>query len=167
MQKRLFMLLKNILEKIITAENIPEVLCLILQSEVSEKICRAENEHTLLSAYIQNFYQLKVINNFQRSDYQPPAHVDTVALLMEAKKEIPVIDKAEFFRFISTTFDSPGQPLKSRLKKHFTYIQLKKIASNLKINLEASPHTISSKQWISLFGLKNKLNNRFFLKKLL
>lgn len=153
-----FNLTRKILQKIVTSENIPSVFCLVLQTEVSEKICRKDNEHSLLSAYIQNFYHLKIIKTFQRHDYHPPAHVDTVALLMEMKQEAPLLNKNDFFQFLSTSFDSPGQPLKSRLKKHFTFNQLKKISANLKINLDGPPHLLSSKNWLNLFELYQKLN---------
>jgi 16S rRNA A1518/A1519 N6-dimethyltransferase RsmA/KsgA/DIM1 with predicted DNA glycosylase/AP lyase activity len=77
---------------------------------------------------------------------------------MELKKEAPSINKKDFFQFIATSFESPGQPLKTRLKKHFTFNQLKKIASNLKLNLEAPPHTLTSDNWLRLFELNQKLN---------
>ena len=152
-----FNITRKILQKIVTADVLPEVLCLVIQKEVSDKICRPENEHTLLSAYIQNFYQCKIIKTFQRNDYQPPAHVDTVGLLLELKANQPSIDKIEFFNFISIAFDSPGQPLKNRLKKHFTFNQLKRISSNLKINLASPPFTLSTDNWKLLFETYQEL----------
>ena len=149
---------RNILQKIVTDKNNPTLICLILQTEVSEKICRAEREHSLLSAFIQNFYSLTTIKTFQRNDYQPMAHVDTVALLMEIKNELPKINKADFFQFIATTFENPGQPLKNRLKPYFTYNQLKKISADFKINLNSAPHTLTSQNWLNLFELHQKLN---------
>lgn len=153
-----FNITRKILQKVITAEIIPEVICVVIQKEVCEKICRPENEHTLLSAYIQNYYHNKIIKTFQRNDYLPTAHVDTVALLLEIKSNLPTFNKSEFFNFISIAFDSPGQPLKNRLKKHFTFNQLKKVSSNLKINLEAPPYTLSTNNWRSLFETHQKLN---------
>lgn len=150
---------RNILQKIITNENLPSLICLILQTEVSEKICRNEGEHTTLSAHIQTFYQCKTIKTFQRNDFTPPAHVNTVALLMELKKDHAPINKELYFNFIETTFENPGQPLKNRLKKHFTFKQLKRISTDLKLDLNQSPHSLTIDNWLNLFNLNQKLNS--------
>jgi len=153
-----FNLTRKILQKIITSENLPDLVCLILQTEVSDKICRQEGEHTTLSAHIQTFYKCKPIKTFQRDDFSPPAHVNTVAILMELKPDAPIINKALYFNFIETSFENPGQPLKTRLKKHFTFKQIKRIGSDLKINLELPPHTLTTKNWLNLFNLHHQLN---------
>lgn len=149
---------RNILQKIITNENLPELICLILQKEVSDKICRNEGEHTTLSAHIQTFYHCKTIKTFHRNDFTPPAHVNTVAQLMELKKELAPINKELYFNFIETTFENPGQPLKNRLKKHFTFKQMKRIAADLKLNLDQPPHSLTTDNWLKLYNLHQKLN---------
>lgn len=149
---------RKILQKIITSGNLPSLICLILQTEVSEKICRPEKEHTTLSAHIQTFYNCNPIKTFQRTDFTPPAHVNTVALLMELKNDPPPINKELYFNFIETSFENPGQPLKNRLKKHFTFKQIKRISADLKLNLDLPPHTLTTTNWLNLFNLYQQLN---------
>ena len=149
---------RHIIEKIFFAETLPTLQALILQKEVSEKIARPPTQNTLLSAFILSFYTAEIKHQFQRSDYSPEAHVDTTLLLLQLKLSTNPINRQQYLHFLTTLFDSPGQPLKNRLKKIFTYTQIKKIALDYQIKLEKGPHSIPPQTYLGLYQLYRKLS---------
>lgn len=153
-----FNLTRPILEKIITHLILPDLIILVMQTEVCEKIARKQNENTLLSAFIGTFYQAKILNNFDRKDFQPPAHVNVSLLQMKQINNTENFDRKKYLDFLTTIFENPGQNTKQRLKKLFTYPQIKRLTLELKLPVNEAPYKLSSEQFKKLFLLHQKLN---------
>lgn len=153
-----FNLTRPIFEKIILHTQLATNITIFVQKEVAIKITKGDKGNTLLSTFINSFYHSKIIKDFSRTEFTPPAHVDVSLLQMVLKNTTTILERKNYLEFLSTVFASPNNPIKIRLKKLFTYNQIKRLSKNLKISLELPPFRISTEQYIQLFNLYNELN---------
>jgi len=150
-----FNLTADIITRLTSTVNPPEDAYLIIQDEAARKFAGLpygkERQYSLL---LKPWFELKIMHNFERTDFYPIPQVKIV-LLQIKKRENPLVkkEKNQLYRdFIVYGFNQWKLTLKGALKKIFTYEQLKKLSKDLDFNLSMTPTDLNFNQWLGLFN---------------
>ena len=150
-----FNLTADIITKLTSTVNPPEDAYLIIQDEAARKFAGLpygkERQYSLL---LKPWFELKILHNFERTDFYPIPQVKIV-LLQIKKRENPLVkkEKNQLYRdFIVYGFNQWKLNLKGALKKIFTYEQLKRLSKDLGFNLSVTATDLDFNQWLGLFN---------------
>ena len=98
-----------IVEKLLTAENLPERIVLLMQKEVAERIC--SEKESVLSLFVKNRAKPSLGPVVKREEFEPAPKVDSQVLILEPLKDGPRYDD-EIFKVIKMAFRNPRKKLK-------------------------------------------------------
>lgn len=138
-----------ILEKILTLENPPARIVLLIQKEVAERI--ADDRETVLSLFVKNHADITLDAVVDKSEFTPPPKVDSQIIVLDPH---PPTISDETFKFIKLGFSNPRKKLihnLSALKSKSDWIEILK---HLNLNPDARPADLSLTDWQKLFQSK-------------
>lgn len=142
-----------ILEKFLESENQPQVLSLIVQKEVAERIVVRDGKQSILSVSVGVFGNPKMVSKIPKRYFSPEPKVDSAILLIENIKS-PFKNKEElalFFKLVKAGFSQKRKTLINNLQnlglgKALLINSFEKI--NLGENIRAEKLSIDN--WFSL-----------------
>lgn len=135
-----------IIEKLLTAENRPEVIALLIQKEVAERI--ADSRQTMLSLFVQNRAEVALGPVVKKDEFTPPPKVDSQIIILTPKD--PEI-KDEVFSLIKLGFIAPRKKLAANLSHLKPKAEILATFEKLGISPDARPADLSLADWESLF----------------
>ena len=135
-----------IIEKLLTAENRPEVIVLLIQKEVAERI--ADSRQTMLSLFVQNRAEVALGPVVKKDEFTPPPKVDSQIIILTPKD--PEI-KDEVFSLIKLGFIAPRKKLVANLSHLKPKAEILATFNKLGISPDARPADLSLADWESLF----------------
>ncbi len=142
----------DIVRKILYVPPVPSEAYLIMQEEAAEKFSGSPNE-TQFSILAKPFFDLQIIRELRRTDFEPMPNVDSV-LLQIKKRHLALIHEADIYlysSFIHYGFGRWKRNLKIIFEPIFTYAQWKHLSKDLRFPLEATPSELTFEQWLGLF----------------
>lgn len=98
-----------IVEKLLTAPNLPERIVLLMQKEVAERIC--SDKESVLSLFVKNRATPTLGPVVLRGEFEPAPKVDSQILILEPFKDGPKYED-EIFKVIKMAFRNPRKKLK-------------------------------------------------------
>ena len=101
-----------IVEKLLTVENLPERIVLLMQKEVAERIC--SDKESGLSLFAKNRAKPTLGPVVLKEEFEPAPKVDSQVLILEPFKEGPKYDD-ELLEFIGRAFKNPRKKLKHNI----------------------------------------------------
>ena len=123
-----------IIEKVLTAEPLPERVVLLVQKEVAERIL--SEKETQLSLFVKNRARVEAGPVVFKSEFTPPPKVDSEVLILEPHApEVP----EEVFELIKVGFKAPRKKLIHNLSELKSKEELIGIFEGLGIDLDARP----------------------------
>jgi len=144
-----FSLTSDIINKITDIDSRLVEAFLFVQKESSERYMGIFN-NTQIATILSSTYDLCVIENFDRRDFNPIPNVDVV-LLRITKKDNPETEVKLYRDFVTYIFNQMNGNVLDTLKKLFTFNQLKYIKKQLKRNGYNIPSDIPSKYYLEIF----------------
>ena len=125
---------------------------LIIQKEPARKFSGHPQE-TLFSVLAKPCFELTILRQLKRKDFDPVPAVDPVLLRIKRRPEALVrpADRGLYEDFVRSGFQAWKPTLRSAYKRVFTYKRWKIISSELGFPLDATPTMLAFKQWIGLF----------------
>lgn len=135
-----------IIEKLITAENAPEKIVLLIQEEVAERIT-AEKE-TTLSLMVKNRAEVFAGRVVPREEFTPPPKVDSEVIILVPHP--PVVSEA-VVKFIRVGFSAPRKKLIHNLEVLKSREVLARAFSDLGLNPDARPADLHLEDYRRLF----------------
>jgi 23S rRNA (adenine-N6)-dimethyltransferase len=142
----------DIVRKILYTAPGPNEAYLIIQKEAAQKFSGTPKE-TQFSILAKPMFELQIIRELHRTDFEPIPHVDSVLLRIK-KRPWPLLHKEDFSlyrRFIYYGFGRWKHNLKLIFKPIFTYPQWKHASRDLCFPLDATPSQLTFEQWLRLF----------------
>ena len=135
-----------IIEKVLTAENLPERVVLLIQKEVAERI--ASEKETMLSLFVKNRAGVELGPVVGRAEFTPPPKVDSQVIILE-----PHVPKAseEVFGLIRRGFVAPRKKLVHNLAGVKSKEDLAQILMELGIDADARPGDLKLADWQRLY----------------
>lgn len=135
-----------IIEKVLTAETLPERVVLLMQKEVAERI--ASDKETMLSLFVKNRARVELGPVVEKSEFTPPPKVDSqVLILTPHQPEIP----EKVFSLIKLAFVAPRKKLIHNLLPLKSKDELVSIFKKLNISLDARPADLHLADYERLF----------------
>ena len=101
-----------IVEKLLTAPNLPEKVVLLMQKEVAERIC--SEKESVLSLFVKNRAEAELGPVVVKDEFEPAPKVDSQVLVLKPFKNGPKYPD-ELLDFIKKAFKNPRKKLKHNI----------------------------------------------------
>lgn len=137
-----------IIEKVLTAENKPKRVVLLMQKEVAERI--TSDKETVLSLFVKNRAKVMAGPVVPRDEFTPPPKVDSQVVIMEPFIEGPLVPE-EVFKLVRQGFSSPRKKLVHNLAGVKSADELKEILGELGVSPDARPGELHLEDWGKLY----------------
>lgn len=141
-----------IIEKVLTVQNLPKRVVLLIQREVAERIL--DEKESVLSLFVKNRAKVFAGSVVLKEEFTPPPKVDSQVIVLEPK-EPEVSD--DVFKLIRIGFSSPRKKLISNLGGLKPKSELFKIFAELEIDINVRPADLTLMDWQKLS--KNLMSN--------
>lgn len=135
-----------IVEKLITLDNTPERIVLLVQKEVAERIA-AERE-TILSLMVKNRADVVLGPVVGKQEFTPPPKVDSQVIVLAP--HAPVVDP-EVFTLIRRGFSAPRKKLIHNIAGLKSKDDLVQIFTKCGISVDARPGDAHLSEWQKLY----------------
>lgn len=139
-----FHLSSPIVRRLTEAQNPPKSIYLIVQKQFANKLLANDKHFTSqLGAQIAPWWSVRIRRPLRKTDFTPPPAVDTALLEVKRREEplLPTKDAANYRKFITDSFETPGTFHKLPLTK-------------AKVSPEFTPSMLTGEQWAMLFSLR-------------
>ncbi len=95
----------------------PQILVLMVQKEVAERICQKPGKLGILSLSVQYFGKPEIVMIVPREKFNPTPDVDSAVIKIVVKKErrLELAEEKKFFRLVKVGFASPRKTLVNNL----------------------------------------------------
>jgi 16S rRNA (adenine1518-N6/adenine1519-N6)-dimethyltransferase len=151
-----YYLTSPLIRKLLESENPPSEIVLMVQKEVSQRICSKPPDMSLLAVSVQFYAEPKIILNVPKNCFLPAPKVDsTVIKIIPQEKRDVSPDK--FFAIVKAGFCQPRKQLVNNLTtlKTLNDVKLDKAKTSewlLKNNIKPTqrPETLNVSDWIHL-----------------
>ena len=166
-----YQITSNVIRRFLESENPPEVMVLMVQKEVAERICAAPGAMSLLSVAVQYYADAEIIMTVPSSCFWPEPKVDSAVIKIKYKKlKIKNTDGERFFNIVKLGFANRRKLLIKNLKslqpgsataspgKHGTTTTLKQIFEEIGLLPTARAQELNVAQWKQLAEMLNNNN---------
>ena len=130
----------------------PEIIVVILQKEVGERIIAQPPRMSKLSVMVQFYGQAKIVSNIKKDNFWPKPKVDSVILKIKSFPSLLFQDEAKFFEIVRAGFSSPRKYLLNNLEKSamINKEEGKKIFKQINLDKKIRAQELSVEEWIRL-----------------
>ncbi len=134
-----------IIHAIIKMQNLPEIVVLMIQKEVAEKIIDPKSNY--LSAFVQTFFEVSYLTKVSKGKFRPIPKVDSalIKLTKRSTQEVSHDEIVAYENFLHNHFKFPRKMLNKVLSKEFI--------EKLGLQPTVRPHDLPWTQWVELFNL--------------
>jgi len=143
------------LRKFLSMENKPNIMVLMLQKEVAERIVAKPPKMSLLGISVQFYADAEIVQIVPRDNFWPMPAVDSAIVKLKVKSEKLKVDEKKFFQLVKFGFSAKRKMLKNNLSAGLRMddkeVENKLILANIKPTTRAQE--LSLEDWFRLFGL--------------
>jgi len=161
-----FNITTDIISRILSIDIKPTDMFLIMQKETANRfIGNPYSKESLKSILLKMFYDIKIIYRFNRTDFKPVPSVDIVFVHFSINSKLEISDINLFKDFASYLFMLNENTIKTKLKRLFTYNQIKNISKQININNKITKLTFEN--WLYLlevFKTKASISSKQLIK---
>ena len=127
----------------------PQVIVLLVQKEVAEKVCSKQGDHSVLSLQVQAFGKPEIVCKVSASSFYPAPNVDSAVIKITPYPEPLIKDPEKFFKVIHATFGQKRKTLSNSLKNnlHLSAQDVEKSLNKASIAPQARPQELSLEDW--------------------
>ncbi|MFH1822130.1 MAG: rRNA adenine dimethyltransferase family protein, partial [Patescibacteria group bacterium] len=132
----------------------PELMVLMLQKEVAQRIVAKDGKMSILAVSVQFYAKPEIIDYVSKENFWPEPEVDSaiVRLNVGAIHELPVQREKEFFQLVRIGFSSKRKMLKNNLAAGYQILPVeaekKLIKAGFNTNIRAQELSVES--WLRL-----------------
>lgn len=111
-----FYITSPVLKKFLETKYKPEVICMIVQKEVAEKVVAKPGDLSILAISVQLYGDAQIVKSFKRDSFWPIPDVDAAILkIIPFKDKRFDLDTKEFFRIVKAGFGEKRKKLVNSL----------------------------------------------------
>ncbi len=156
-----YQITSNVIRKFLEVENKPELMVLMVQKEVAERICAKAGDMSLLSVSVQYYAEPEIVSLVPRSYFWPMPAVNSAIIKIRPLQRSPTLgknikpDKAseEFFKIVKAGFANRRKMLLKNLESVVgkqNKAKLKTVFHELGIIEKIRAQELSVEQWQGL-----------------
>lgn len=107
----------KIIEKLMTAENKPSTVVILVQKEVAERVAAAPGDMSILAVSAQVYAKARLGIEAPKEYFTPPPKVDSQVVVLETRSEplVKAADERLFFRVVKAGFSAKRKKLRSSI----------------------------------------------------
>ena len=143
-----YQITSNVIRKFLEAETKPELMVLMVQKEVAERICAQPGDMSVLAISVQCYGEPEIVMNVPKADFWPVPGVDSAILKISHIKQENTGE--DFFNIIKAGFANRRKMLIKNLSAVADKKNLPAIFQELGINEKARAQELSVEQWRNL-----------------
>lgn len=156
-----YYLTSNLLRVLAESVNPPQIIALLVQKEVAERVAAKPGEMSLLSVSVQLYYQANLAEQVPAALFTPPPKVDSQIIKLVRRTE-PLFDnlnEKQFFRVVKAGFSQRRKKLRSSLSAglRISKLDATELIEASGVDPHARPQELSLQQWYSLYLRINAL----------
>ncbi|OHA62855.1 MAG: ribosomal RNA small subunit methyltransferase A, partial [Candidatus Wildermuthbacteria bacterium GWA2_46_15] len=106
-----------IIRRFLEAENPPELMVLLLQKEVAQRICAQPPKMSLLAVSVQLYADVKIIDYVSKKAFWPKPKVDGAIIKLKTQSVKRKVNEKLFFEIVRAGFSQPRKQLLNNLSK--------------------------------------------------
>jgi 16S rRNA (adenine1518-N6/adenine1519-N6)-dimethyltransferase len=110
-----YYLTSNLIRILSESPNPPELMVLLVQKEVAERLAAAPGQMSLLSVSAQLYYQPKLGPVVPAKLFEPAPKVDSQVIILSHRQLFEDLDSKQFFRVVKAGFSGRRKKLRSSL----------------------------------------------------
>ncbi|MBI2459322.1 MAG: ribosomal RNA small subunit methyltransferase A [Parcubacteria group bacterium] len=139
------------------AENKPELMALMLQKEVAERICAKTGSMSLLAVSVQFYAKPEIVQIVKKENFWPEPEVDSAIIKLEVRSKKLEVNEREFFRLVKFGFSAKRKMLKNNLAAGLKISQetAKNKIISAGFNQKIRAQELSVDDWLKLFSVFN------------
>ena len=144
----------KIVEKLLSAENKPQKIVLLVQKEVAQRLAAKTGDMSLLSVSAQIFSKVSLGPIVEAEFFTPPPKVDSQVVIFDVLENslIGTLDEKAFFRVVKAGFSAKRKKLRSSLSGGLHVS--KKVSEDLLLGASIDPdkraEDLAISDWIRL-----------------
>lgn len=141
-----------LLRHFLSTNHRPQLVVLLVQKEVAQKICAKDGDHSVLSLQVQVFGKPSIVAHVPSTDFYPAPKVDSAILKIEVHDK-PLIQNAKLFSTITRiAFAGRRKTLLNTLKNYTrtSREETEAILNQAGIDPIRRPQTLSLEEWRKL-----------------
>lgn len=153
-----------LIRKFIEAENKPELLVLMVQKEVAERICAipGHSERGLLTIIVEFYADAEILFEVSRQEFYPVPKVDSAVIKIKPKvhprgvrEEVKPVDEKLFFKIVKAGFASKRQQIHNSLSATLRFDKTKTSDLLKRANIESTlrAEDLTLDQWLKLYSV--------------
>jgi 16S rRNA (adenine1518-N6/adenine1519-N6)-dimethyltransferase len=143
-----------LIRKFIEQEPRPELLILMVQKEVAERICAkpGDSSRGLLTLIVEFYAEAEILFEVGRKEFLPAPKVDSAVIKITPKTQLPEIEPKLFFQVVKAGFSSKRQQIHNSLSGvlHLEKDVVTKLLSDSNIDTKMRAEALTQEQWIKL-----------------
>jgi 16S rRNA (adenine1518-N6/adenine1519-N6)-dimethyltransferase len=143
-----------ILEKFLEHGPQPELVLVLVQKEVAERIVARDGKESILSVSVKAFGTPKIVAIVPRGAFTPPPKVDSAILAIEAISDVHFkgknIQPKQFFKIVRAGFAHKRKVLIRNLESVASPEQVNKAWSELKLDPKVRAEDLTAEQWLEI-----------------
>lgn len=151
----------DVLEKFLEEEPAPQLIVLLLQREVAERISAAPPHLSRLAVLVQYFGHPEIIRRVSREAFWPSPRVESaIVRIRRYPKEVlarreTLVPRAAFFRFVRAGFSSPRRKLAGNLYRNLgiSRARILEVLAAAGIPGDSRAERLSLEHWFSIAKL--------------
>ncbi len=133
------------------SERRPDLIVLLVQKEVAEKICADTGSHNILSLSVQVFGKPEIVSIVSRNDFYPSPRVDSAILKIVPHPSPLISDFPKFKSLINSAFSQKRKTIANSLKiDSLTKQETEKLLVSVGIDPMSRPQNLSIEDWRKL-----------------
>lgn len=132
----------------------PELIVLMVQKEVGERIVATPGELSILGISVQMKADVKIARYVSKQSFWPIPKVDSAIIIIKPKNKYPQIkDEKLFFRIVKAAFSGKRKQIHNTLAAGFTLNkeETQKLLLKIGIDPKTRPQDLSIEEWIALY----------------
>ena len=143
-----------IIRKFLESRNKPELMILMVQKEVGQRICANPPDMSILSTSVQFYAKAKIIRYVSKGSFWPRPKVDSAIIIITPliNTDNKQLNTDTFFKIVKTGFSHPRKQLLNNFSKglNIERVKIEKILEELNISPQQRAETLSIEKWVEL-----------------
>ncbi len=135
----------------------PQLMALLIQKEVAQRICAQPPRMSLLAVAVQFYSQPQVISKVSKKCFWPQPKVDSAIIKIIPRRPVVASQEARkrFFQIVKAGFSSPRKQLANNLfqKLNLDRQKIKKALTEYGLNPQARAENLSVKDWLKFVSI--------------
>lgn len=152
-----YQITSNLIRKFLEANQSPELMVLMVQAEVAERVCARPGQMSLLSVAVQYYAQPEMVAKVPRTYFWPSPKVDSAIIKLTIKAGLKdQVSSQEFFKLVKAGFANRRKLLISNLVNLFGQgrkDEILRVFKEVGLSEQARAQELSVEQWSGLSTL--------------